>query len=294
MDNKTSENIKADVRNNYGAIAKGDKKSCCESSYCCGTETGEQGRVKEFITTYASDPGIVAKRLGYTDDELAALPDEANLGLGCGNPTAIASLKPGDVVLDLGSGAGMDCFLAAARAGAEGKVIGVDMTPEMIEKANENLRKSNFTNIEFRLGGIEALPVEDDTVDVVISNCVLNLVPDKLKAFQEIHRVLKPGGRMTLSDIVKLRALPAAIENDPDALSACISGALMHDDYLSAIARAGLSDVTVISKQDFGEMFFSAEGLVSEKMKEIFKDGDASGYIASIKVTATKKFTKLN
>jgi len=287
MDEKTSENIKENVRKNYGEVAKGASQCCCGPS-CCGSDAGEQQKVNEFITTYASDPDSVARKLGYTDDELSALPEDANLGLGCGNPAAIASLKPGDVVLDLGSGAGMDCFLAASKVGTEGKVIGVDMTSEMIEKANVNLEKSNFTNIEFRYGEIEALPVDNNSVDVVISNCVLNLVPDKLKAFQEIFRVLKPGGRMAVSDIVKLRRLPDEIENDPDALSACISGALMHDDYIAAIGEAGLSDVTVVSEQDFGDMFFAAEGPVSERMKDVFEDGDASGYIASIKVTASK------
>ena len=197
-------------------------------------------------------------------------------------------MKPDEVLLDLGSGAGIDCFIAAAKVGPGGKVIGVDMTPEMIVKATENVKKSNFSNIEFRLGEIEALPVDNDSVDVVISNCVLNLVPDKLKAFQEILRVLKPGGRMAVSDIVKLRELPSVVENDPDALSACISGALMYEDYLSAISGAGLSEIKVVSKQDFGDMFFATEGPVSEKIKDAFKDGDASGYIASIKVTAAK------
>ncbi|MEW5946089.1 MAG: arsenite methyltransferase [bacterium] len=288
MDNKKSESIKTSVRTEYGSIAKGERQGCCGPSPCCGADTGEQERVNKFLSTKASDPGSIARKLGYTDEELAALPEEVNLGLGCGNPTAIASLKSGDVVLDLGSGAGMDCFLAAARVGPGGKVIGVDMTPEMVEKANENLRKSEFTNIEFRFGEIESLPVDDDSVDVVISNCVLNLVPDKLKAFQEIFRVLKPGGEMAVSDIVKLRTLPDVIQNDPDAVSACIAGTLMYDEYLSAVARAGLSDVTVVSKQDFGDMFFAAEGPVSEKMKDVFEDGDASGYIASIKVTARK------
>jgi arsenite methyltransferase len=290
MSEKSSEEIKADIRKNYGAVARGGAGGggCCAPSSCCGAAEGDQQAVNDFIVTYSSNPESMARKLGYSEEELTALPEDANLGLGCGNPTAIASLEPGDVVLDLGSGAGMDCFLAAARVGPQGKVIGVDMTPEMIEKANENLGKSDFSNIEFRLGEIESLPVEDNSVDVVISNCVLNLVPDKLKAFKEIFRVLKPGGRMAVSDIVKLRALPDAIENDPDALSACISGALMYDDYLSAISGAKLADVKVVSKQDFGDMFFVTDGPVSDKMKEVFGGGDASGYIASIKVTAGK------
>jgi SAM-dependent methyltransferase len=288
MHDDKSESIKADVRKNYGAVARGAKQSCCDASCCCGSSPDSGAALNEYITTYASDPDSVAKKLGYTDADLAALPDQANLGLGCGNPTAIAAITPGSVVLDLGSGAGMDCFLAAARTGPGGKVIGVDMTPEMIEKANANLNHTDFRNIEFRLGEIESLPVDSATVDVVISNCVLNLVPDKLKAFEEIFRVLKPGGRMAVSDIVKLRALPQAIENDPDALSACISGALLRDEYLSAISRAGLQSVTVESEQDFGDMFFATEGPVSDRIRVAFPEGDARGYIASIKVTAAK------
>lgn len=286
MATRTSEEIKSDVRKNYGAVATG-KKKCCGSS-CSDPDPVEQKNVNRFLTTYASDPESVAKTLGYTTKELAALPEEANLGLGCGNPTAAAALKPGEVVLDLGSGAGMDCFIAAVQVGSEGKVIGVDMTPEMIDKANENLKKSEFTNIEFRFGEIESLPVDDNSIDVVISNCVINLVPDKLRAFQEILRVLKPGGRMAVSDMVKLRPLPAAVENDPDTLSACISGALMYDDYLAAISGAELADVKVASKQDFGKMFLVTEGPVSDRLKGAFAADDAGGYIASIKVTAVK------
>ncbi|HOX28072.1 MAG TPA: arsenite methyltransferase, partial [bacterium] len=284
MDDMTSESIKKNVRENYGSIAKGETKGCCGPSSCCRPDTGEQVRANKFLSTNAFDPDSIAEKLGYTDAELSLLPDEANLGLGCGNPTAIAALRPGNIVLDLGSGAGMDCFLAAAKVGAAGKVIGVDMTPEMIDKANENLRSSEFTNIEFRHGEIESLPVDDNSVDVVISNCVLNLVPDKVKAFKEIFRVLKPGGGMAVSDIVKMKKLPDAVQNDPDALSACIAGASMHDEYLSAISKAGLSDIRVLSEQDFGEMFFTMGGPEGDKLKGAFENGDASGYIASIKV----------
>ncbi len=288
MDDNASERIKTNVKENYGSIAKGEKKSCCGPTKCCGSDTGEQERVNKFLFAKSSDPGNLAKKFGYTDEELAAIPDEANLGLSCGNPTAIASLRPGEVVLDLGSGAGMDCFLAASKVGPEGNVIGVDMTPEMIDKANNNLSVSEFNNIEFRHGEIESLPVDDNSVDVVISNCVLNLVPDKLKAFREIFRVLKPGGRMAVSDIVKLKKLPDVIQNDPDAVSACMAGALMYDEYLSAISQAGLSDVEVLSKQDFGEMFFVTDGPFGASMKEVFDGGDASGFIVSIKVSARK------
>lgn len=279
-----SEKIKEQVKRSYGAVARGDTGGCgCGASGCCsGSDAGE------MLTTYASNPGAVAREIGYSDEELAELPDGANLGLGCGNPGAIASLQPGETVLDLGSGAGMDCFLAAPRVGPGGRVIGVDMTSEMIARANENLENSEFNNIEFRLGEIETLPVDDATVDVVISNCVLNLVPDKQRAFREIYRALKPGGRMAVSDIVKLRPLPGAIEDDPDALSACISGALHKQDYLDAIAAAGLEDVRVLSQTDFGDMFFASEGPVSDKIREAFPDGACGGFIASIKVTAQR------
>jgi len=288
MKNMSPDEIKNEVKSKYGDVARGRKKSCCEpKSPCCGGSMGAE-TTSETDVNYASSPREIAKKLGYTDEELALLPSDANLGLGCGNPTAIASLKPGETVLDLGSGAGMDCFLAAAKVGTSGRVIGVDMTPEMIEKANRNLRKANFVNIEFRLGEIEDLPVDDNSVDIVISNCVLNLVPDKLQAFREIYRVLKPGGRIAVSDIVKLRKLPDAIENDTDSLSACISGALLFTDYLAAISDAGLRDIKVVSKEDFGEMFAATEGPVSEKMKKTFADGNPRGYIASIKVTAVK------
>jgi len=287
MKEQTPQEIKDNVKQNYGAVARGGQKSCCGPS-CCGAGDADSQQVSAFLTSYADDPQSVAKKIGYTDADLAALPGEANLGLGCGNPTAMAGLEPGQTVLDLGSGAGMDCFLAAARVGPGGRVIGVDMTADMIAKANENLKQSQFGNIEFRLGEIESLPVDSDSVDVVISNCVLNLVPDKAQAFREIFRVLRPGGRMAVSDIVKLRALPDAIENDPEALSACISGALMERDYLDAIAAAGLEQITVESKEDFGAMFFVTEGPVSDMMRGVFPHGKADGYIASIKVTARR------
>lgn len=281
-----SEKIKEEVRRAYGAVARGDTGDCgCGSATGCCSGGSDAG---ELLTSYASNPGAVAREIGYSDSELEALPDGANLGLGCGNPGAIASLRPGETVLDLGSGAGMDCFLAAPAVGPTGRVIGVDMTADMIARANENLEKSEFKNIEFRHGEIESLPVDEDSVDVVISNCVLNLVPDKRRAFREIHRVLKPGGRMAVSDIVKLQPLPDVIENDTDALCACISGAMPIQDYLDAAAASGLEDVHVVSEADFGDMFFATDGPVSEKVREAFPDGVCRGYIASIKVTARK------
>jgi SAM-dependent methyltransferase len=190
--------------------------------------------------------------LGYTDDELASVPDGANLGLGCGNPTALASLRKGDVALDLGAGAGIDCFLAARRVGKSGRVIGVDMTPEMIDQARENAREGGYDNVEFRLGEIEHLPVADASVDVVISNCVINLSPDKPQVFREAYRALRPGGRMLVSDIVLVADLPPEIGRDPDSVAGCIGGAIKKEEYLAAIAQAGFREVEVLTERPAG------------------------------------------
>jgi len=228
--------IKKVVRDGYAKIAKQDSPCCAPVSSCCGS------------TDLAQD---ISKQIGYTDEELGAVPEGANLGLGCGNPVALASLREGEIVLDLGSGAGFDCFLAAEKVGEKGRVIGVDMTPEMIEKARENARKGNYTNVEFRLGEIENLPVADNAADVLISNCVINLVPDKRRVFKEAFRVLKPGGRLMISDVVLLRELPAFIKNSIEAYIGCISGAIMRDEYISAIEAAGFHEVTIIDETPF-------------------------------------------
>src|SRR5512136_318526 len=201
--------IKSVVRKKYGNIAA-TSGSCCRSVSCCDGPA--------VITE-------IGKKIGYDEADLSAAPEGANLGLGCGNPTALASLKEGETVLDLGSGAGFDCFLAANKVGKSGKVIGVDMTPEMLDKARENARKGKYTNVEFRLGEIENLPVPDNTVDIVISNCVINLSPNKKKVFEEAFRVLKPNGRLMVSDIVLLKELPEEIRGSVAAYVACIAGA---------------------------------------------------------------------
>jgi SAM-dependent methyltransferase len=186
--------------------------------------------------------------MGYSAAELRAIPDGADLGLGCGNPTAMASLRRGEVVLDLGSGAGIDCFLAAEKVGPSGRAIGVDMTSEMVERARENARREKIANVEFRLGEIEHLPVADASVDVIISNCVVNLSPDKPQVFREAYRVLKPGGRMFLSDIVLLKELPRAVRESIEAYVGCIAGASLKADYLAAIRAAGFDDVDIVKE----------------------------------------------
>lgn len=228
--------IKKIVREKYGKIA-GQKKSCCQpsTSCCCGD----------------SDADVISKDIGYSDEELAAVPEGANLGLGCGNPIALATLQAGEVVIDLGSGAGFDCFLAAQKVGDSGKVIGVDMTAEMLEKARENARKGNYRNVEFRLGEIEHLPVADNFADILVSNCVINLSPDKAQVFREAFRVLKPGGRMMISDIVLLTDLPEPIQQSADAYAGCLAGALLRDDYLNKIEAAGFRNIEVVDDTIF-------------------------------------------
>lgn len=250
--------LKAAVRERYaGFVTQG--QSCCGPAARCGCG-GE-------------DPSL---RLGYAPQDLEAAPEGANLGLGCGNPVALASLAPGETVLDLGSGAGFDAFLAAQRVGAEGQVIGVDMTPEMLDRARSLAERHGYANVTFRLGDIEGLPVEDASVDAVLSNCVINLTTDKAQAFREAFRVLKPGGRLMVSDLVLLRPLPEALRSDMDAYAACISGALLKDDYLQAIRQAGFSSVEVVgeSRYELGDaaqvgqsLHAAAEAVVSVQIR---------------------------
>ena len=229
-------NIREAVRAGYARIAKRGGSCCGSGKPCCADASLAEG---------------VSERIGYTRAELSAVPEGANLGLGCGNPTALASLKPGETVLDLGSGAGLDCFLAAKEVGENGRVIGVDMTPEMVEKARENGRQGGYGNVEFRLGEIEHLPVADASVDVVLSNCVINLSPDKPGVFAEAFRVLRPGGRMMVSDIVLLEELPASVRDSVEAYVGCLSGAMMKADYLEAIGSAGFEGVSIVQESSF-------------------------------------------
>ena len=226
------------VRGDYARVAQASAAGdCCgEAASCCGVSDDEQIN------------RLISLRLGYTEADLRAVPDGADMGLGCGNPRAIASLQPGETVLDLGAGGGFDCFLAAAEVGAAGRVIGVDMTPDMLSKARANAARGGFGNVEFRLGEIEHLPVADATVDVIISNCVVNLSPDKPQVFREAYRVLKPGGRLAISDVVASAELPPAMRDDPFLHSACVAGASLVDDLARMLADAGFVDVAIAPK----------------------------------------------
>ena len=236
--------IKEMVRARYGGIALASEASCCApvSSPCCGPESTPQDK---------------ARRMGYSEAELSAVPDGANLGLGCGNPQAIAAMRPGEIVIDLGSGAGFDCFLAARQVGDSGRVIGVDMTHEMLKKARDNAARIGAGNVEFRLGELEHLPVADNTADVVISNCVINLVPDKEQVFREAYRVLKPGGRLAVSDIVNIAPLPAELRSDPALLCGCVAGAVSAERVENWLASAGFVDIRVTPKPESRELIQS-------------------------------------
>ncbi len=265
------------VREGYAKIAMRESSCCGPVSSCCGSSDVTQD---------------LSKKIGYSDEELNAVPEGANLGLGCGNPVALASLKEGDVVLDLGSGAGLDCFLAANEVGKEGKVIGVDMTPEMIDKARENRKKGNYDNVEFRLGEIENIPAADNSVDVIISNCVINLSPDKRRVFKEAFRVLKPGGRLMVSDIVLTKGLPDFIKNSVEAYVGCISGAIMEQEYLDAMREAGFREIKVRDETSFPIDYMAndptAKAIMSktEGLKEALEEISSS--VVSIKVEGKK------
>ena len=215
-------------------------------------EIAREGGVNPGAGCCGPQPEQIAQQLGYSAEDTATVPEGANLGLGCGAPLASAALQPAETVLDLGSGAGFDAFLAARAVGATGYVIGVDMTDEMLVKARENARRSGFGNVEFRKGFIEKLPVENESIDVVLSNCVINLVPDKAAVYREVARVLRPGGRMVISDVVLSEPLPEVIAADVAALTGCVAGAALRDQYLATIAAAGLSDVEIANDRGFG------------------------------------------
>jgi arsenite methyltransferase len=269
--------IKKAVRTRYGSIAAGGG-SCCgaAASSCCGGSTAES----------------ISRGVGYSEAEINAAPEGANLGLGCGNPTALASLKEGETVLDLGSGAGFDCFLAAGKVGPRGRVIGVDMTPEMIDKARRNAEENGFTNVEFRLGEIENLPVPDGTADVIISNCVINLAPDKPRVFREAFRALKPGGRLMVSDIVLLKELPDRVKNSVAAYVGCVAGAETKEKYLGALQAAGFTGVKIVSETEFPLDFIISDPTIREAATDLKLTEEElrklAATIVSIKVSGEK------
>ncbi len=273
-----SESVRQAVRENYGRIAA-KAGSCCSAVGSCGSSV--------------EDSAELAKHVGYSAEELAALPEGANMGLSCGNPTAIAALKPGEVVLDLGSGGGFDVFIAARKVGATGRAIGVDMTPEMLAKARRNIgpyrERSGLNNVEFRLGEIEHLPLPDNSVDVVISNCVLNLSPDKPQVWREIARVLKPGGRVAVSDIVLLKPLPPAILQMVEALVGCVAGAVLVSETERMARAAGLNDIKVTAKSGYIDgMVDWQDPLYKKIVAELPAGAKASDYVASVEVKAGK------
>lgn len=269
--------IKKVVREGYGKIAKTNSSCCVPTSSCCG----------------GSSANDTSRKIGYTDEELSSVPEGANLGLGCGNPVALASLKIGETVMDLGSGPGFDCFLAANKVGKSGKVIGIDMTPEMLDRARENARKGNYENVEFRLGEIENLPAADNSVDIIISNCVINLAPDKKRVFKEAYRVLKPGGRVMVSDMVLLTELPDAVKDSVEAYIGCLSGAISKNEYLEAIKDAGFRDVKIIEEVNFPIELITNDPTASTLIENFNMSQDVlkevTESIVSIKVYGTKK-----
>lgn len=278
-DSKSAELIRETVRAGYGEIATRDSTlsagGCCgPAASCCGGER-------------------IAERVGYSTGELDALPDGADMGLSCGNPTAIASLKSGEVVLDLGSGGGFDCFIAGPKVGPAGRVIGVDMTPEMLSKSRRNVaayrERSGLDNVEFRLGEIEHLPVADASVDAVISNCVLNLSPDKPQVWREIARVLRPGGRVAVSDLALLRPLPTDVREMVEALVGCIAGAVLIDDTRRMMQAAGMSDIRLAPKPGYVEALGEMQDPLYRKIVEKLPSGThPADFITSLDIAARK------
>lgn len=259
-----TEEIRSFVRERYGAIAEQADETCgCTSTGCCGGSDQSYG-----------------EKLGYSAGDLAAAPVGADLGLGCGNPLAIASIKTGETVLDLGSGAGFDCFLAARQLAGTGRVIGVDMTAAMITKARANAVKGGYSNVEFRLGEIEALPVPDATVDLILSNCVINLSPEKQRVFQEAFRVLKPGGRLAIADVVATRPMPVELKAKLASIGACVGGATLLDELRSLLTGAGFSRVEIVPKEASRDL-----------IKQWTDDASAGDFVVSALITAYKPAT---
>lgn len=268
--------IRKTVRERYAGIARQESSCCGVASTCGGPPLAEE----------------TSRRVGYSEEEMGSVPQGANLGLGCGNPTALASVRRGETVLDLGSGAGFDCFLASKEVGPEGLVIGVDMTPEMVEKARGNARRGGYENVEFRLGEIENLPVADASVDLVISNCVINLSAEKRRVFEEAFRVLRPGGRILISDLVLERPLPDGIRESVPAYVGCVAGALPKEEYLEVLRAAGFREVGIAEESVFPVSGLAADplvqGLIGETSLSPDDIGDLEGTVVSIRVHGRK------
>ena len=275
----TADGIREQVREGYATIAATGGSCCPATPTCCGSAPVAAGEL--------------VKQIGYSAEELAALPEGANMGLSCGNPNALAALQPGEVVLDLGAGGGFDVFIASRNVGPTGRAIGVDMTPEMLTKARRNLltyrASSGLDNVEFRLGEIEHLPVPDNSVDVVISNCVINLSPDKAQVWREIFRVLKPGGRVAVSDLALLKPLPAGVLTMVEALVGCVAGAVLADTTERMAREAGLTDIVLNAKPQYVEAMTGFEDPLYQKIVALLPAGSKpSDYLVSLEVQAWK------
>ena len=278
QESKNEQDVRQVIRQEYGKIADRGS-SCCGSTSCCG---GGDVPAADF-----------AEAIGYSSDELSAIPEGANMGLSCGNPTAIASLQTGEIVLDLGSGGGFDVFIAARKVGSQGRVIGVDMTPDMLNKARRNIKsfekRTGLRNVEFRLGEIEHLPVADACVDVVISNCVINLSPEKDQVWREIARVLKPGGRVSVSDLALLQPLPESIRQSIQALIGCIAGAVLLSETRDMIKSAGLVDAVFESKSDYIDAMEEWSDPLYREIAAKLPDGSKpSDFVTSLNISAKK------
>jgi len=274
------ESVRQKVPEGYGRIAISSGSSCCGPSSCCSADSG--GAASQL-----------AQAIGYSEDDLAGLPDGANMGLSCGNPVALASLQPGETVVDLGSGGGFDIFIAGRKVGASGRAIGVDMTAEMLAKARNNIaaytQQTGLSNVEFRLGEIEHLPLADNSVDVLISNCVINLSPDKPQVWREIYRVLKPGGRAAVSDIALLQPLPPIISEMVEALVGCVAGAVLVDETRRMMAEANLTDIQMEKRESYIDEMKEIQDPLYKKIKEALPPGaQLSDYAASLAISARK------